>query len=1025
MKRNPLRTWLPYAFAAIVAPLIAAWPQRAQAQEYWDPLADGNSIIGGAGSWNLTNTFWDPLGTDLAVDNVAWPNLTTSQAIFGGTGGTVLMNQGGALTANSLTFSTGGYVINANAAGDVLALGGTTPAITVINAGNSAIINSIISSAGGLTAAGNGFLTLGGANGAGLAGQVIVSSGTTLGLNNNTALGAVGAGNETIVQSGGTLRVGGAQMGNLVPAATQEIIRIAGTGVDGAGALINTRTGGNNTLGKVVLTADATLSAGGNNSISRNAAGSIVTSAGGRTDVRQSAAPTAGQAHLDLGGFTLTKTGGELLAIVNSEVTSGNIIVNDGILNIEVGSLLQGTGTVTVNPGAALGFWSVTAANVTRPIVLNGGTLGDPTSTGAAQTINSPVSVTGTLRPNFTAVSGNQTALAGVISESGFMGGGFDKRGGGLLAFSNVANSFSAPITVRAGTLRGIFGTALPAGGVSPGSPLTTTDTPLGTNQNITLAGGTLSLQINMANDNNQQVWRNPLNITVDQAPGGMAFDRLSNASQVDKMVQINSLTIAPASAANQYSIGQNQFTFTQGNTHRLDIPSLTINNDTLLNLGDFHISGTITSAGKNSIVHSGGNTIQFLSTSAMEHNALFNVNGTLRVGSGFGTPVVSNTATAGSGPIFVAPGQTAGFRSPTNLATGQVVELLSQRVNLALFNLEQNGVPAGTAAVPENLRALTTGVYGIGSATYGNLDVTKLGDGTFRIGSNIGGSGNGTVTGTVAAGAGSLFRVGGSGTTTFSGANAFTGTAGLEVGAGLKLNATPSGSAGTAALTGANNFSGGTTVNRGSTLNVEAANAVGTGSITVFGTLNATGNNGTLVGSSGPAFYGGSGLGLNNSTITTAGANLDRYGDSTPLDLLATTLTFTGRNVQAVDVTAETVGATSVAGGSIMNLTRTGASPVVGQNVELSVASLARTGTGTLDVIRTTGTGAGFGGGQKLFVNAGAPTPVNGMTTPWLVQTNGHPVRFCDLWRDRICARDLRRDGSCRDLHHRSGRHR
>ena len=91
---------------------------------------------------------------------------------------------------------------------------------------------------------------------------------------------------------------------------------------------------------------------------------------------------------------------------------------------------------------------------------------------------------------------------------------------------------------------------------------------------------------------------------------------------------------------------------------------------------------------------------------------------------------------------------------------------------------------------------------------------VTKLGDGTFRIGSNIGGSGNGTVTGSVAAGAGSLFRVGGSGTTTFSGINAFTGTAGLEVGAGLKLNATPSGSAGTAVLSGANDYSGGTTVN-------------------------------------------------------------------------------------------------------------------------------------------------------------------------------------------------------------------
>ncbi len=117
------------------------------------------------------------------------------------------------------------------------------------------------------------------------------------------------------------------------------------------------------------------------------------------------------------------------------------------------------------------------------------------------------------------------------------------------------------------------------------------------------------------------------------------------------------------------------------------------------------------------------------------------------------------------------------------------------------------------------------------------------------------------------------------------------------------------------------------------------------TGAITVFGTLNATGNNGTLVGSSGLVFYGGSGLGLNNSTITTAGAHVDRYPNADALDLLATAMTFTGRNLQAVDVTAETVGATSVAGGSIMNLNRSGASPVVGQNVELRLASLACAG--------------------------------------------------------------------------------
>src|SRR6185436_12042547 len=98
------------------------------------------------------------------------------------------------------------------------------------------------------------------------------------------------------------------------------------------------------------------------------------------------------------------------------------------------------------NPGGKLGFWSSSAAgNITRPIVVNGGTIGDPTATGAAQTINAPISFTGPLNPNFTSVSGNVTTLAGVISQAGFTGTELAKRGSGVLAFSNPANSYSVP----------------------------------------------------------------------------------------------------------------------------------------------------------------------------------------------------------------------------------------------------------------------------------------------------------------------------------------------------------------------------------------------------------------------------------------------------------------------------------------------------------------------------------------------------------------------------------------------------
>src|SRR4029079_6263861 len=136
---------------------------------------------------------------------------------------------------------------------------------------------------------------------------------------------------------------------------------------------------------------------------------------------------------------------------------------------------------------------------------------------------------------------------------------------------------------------------------------------------------------------------------------------------------------------------------------------------------------------------------------------------------------------TAGTGPILNAPNATVSFRAPTNIAPGQTVELVSQRAAQSTINLQN------FTAVPTGLRALTTGVLGVGgAAAFGDIDLGDLGDGTFRIGSNFGGQGNGTITGVIAPGAGGLVRVGAGGTLTLSGTNRVTGAAALEVGSDL-----------------------------------------------------------------------------------------------------------------------------------------------------------------------------------------------------------------------------------------------
>ncbi|HEV7866431.1 MAG TPA: autotransporter-associated beta strand repeat-containing protein, partial [Chthoniobacteraceae bacterium] len=613
----------------------------------WDPIADGDAAIGGTGVWNTSSLFWDPTATDLvAGDHVAWPNNVNSVAVFGGTPGTVTITTGTGVSANGLNFNVSGYVIGSAVAADTLNLVGATPTITVTNAGTTARINSIMTGGAGLVAGGAGNLVLAGANT--FTGQTTVNSGTTLSLANAAALGASGVGNETIVNAGGTVNIGGQTLLN-------ERFNIAGTGVGGAGAIVNqgasNATNPSFTLG---LTADATISAGGNIPVSYNASGAIVTGAGGRIDVRLAAAAAAGSGTLNLGGFTLTKTGQHLLAIVNHDVSPGNIVINEGQLNFETGASVQGAGTITVNPNGKLGFWQSANGAVTRQIVVNGGTIGDPTSTGASQTISAPITLTGAGNPNFVATA-NTTTLSGLINEDG--GSTITevaKRGGATLALSNQANSFDAPITVYAGNLQGNYTTPF-ASGVAPAAPVALTGTPLGTASTITVAGGTLNIRVDGAGDATNQVFTIGKSLVVDRAPSGINLDRLSGTGGTDKNLAI-AVTFAPASAANGYSVGQNQLSGAQGNGFRTQFTSLTMNNDTVLNAGDFTFTGNSVSANKNSLIRVGGNSFGFVG-GTHDFNALFHLgSGQLRIGSMFGTGVTSDTVTAGSGTIYTGP---------------------------------------------------------------------------------------------------------------------------------------------------------------------------------------------------------------------------------------------------------------------------------------------------------------------------------------------------------------------------------
>jgi len=228
---------------AIAAALGMA--QSAQAQLHWDSGADGDGLLGGTGNWNLSNLFWDPTGTDPALaDNIVWPNLATSSAIFGGTAGTVTIdNVGTGVQANSLVFNVSGYTIASATAGDVLGLVGTNPTITVTNALDTATISSALApNASTLSFGGAGTLMLQTASArTGLTsvngGNLVVTNVAALGTGNATvnagaaltsahnAAGQNFASNVTL--NGGTFRQNQAQQLNF---AAGKAITIGGAG---------------------------------------------------------------------------------------------------------------------------------------------------------------------------------------------------------------------------------------------------------------------------------------------------------------------------------------------------------------------------------------------------------------------------------------------------------------------------------------------------------------------------------------------------------------------------------------------------------------------------------------------------------------------------------------------------------------------------------------------------------------------------------------------------------------------------
>ena len=412
LSKHLMRVFLAFLFGLKVLVGIAS-------ASYGDGSAEWKLSTGG--TWN------DPNSWNASVPTI--PNSTDAIASFLGNltiNGTITLD--GDKTVGSLNFNNpvasytiagpGAIVLQATSGNpSINVLAGThTISAQVSLTGNTDIsvaADSMLTVSGnvagtgtGLNKIGDGTLTLGGNNS--YDGITTVSAGTLIAAS-SSALGSTLSG--TIVQGNATLDLNSQNLGS-------EAITVYGSGVSGTGCIVNNGASDQTyALQTVVLGSDASV-------------GGIK-----RWDIH---APSNGITRLDLANHTLTKVGNNRITLVNTTVTDGNIVVNSGILGLQSGTkvLDNVTGTtITVNPGATLdvGASGSTSFSVTRPIVLNGGSLTN--NSGGTTYLGSNITANASTTNSISTL--NRLYIQGNISGSGSI----TKSAGGLPLYLTGNNS--------------------------------------------------------------------------------------------------------------------------------------------------------------------------------------------------------------------------------------------------------------------------------------------------------------------------------------------------------------------------------------------------------------------------------------------------------------------------------------------------------------------------------------------------------------------------------------------------------
>ena len=352
--------------------------------------------------------------------------------------------------------------------------------------------NYLFTSTGKLTAntaiakSGTGTLTIANSGGNDYNGSVTVSGGV-LKAGSATALGSTNG--STVISGTGALDVGGYNLG-------AEPVTVSGSGIAGAGAILNSGAVALNALQFVTLAGDTTF--GGTN----------------RWDIRTNALGAA----LTGNGHNLTKVSGNDIYLANvGNAGLSNVVIQAGRIGVQNNTHLGGTGTLILATGAGLDFWDTTVTNTKAMSVTNA----TVSSSSSANVYGGTINLNGT--GTFTAttalqLNGNLNGAGGVLklgastltlAGSGTYTGNTTISNGvlALIGTATIANSTNLDVTSGAqldvSGLTGSFslasGQTLKGAGsvkgnvtVAAGSTIAPGESAIGTltvSNNVTLAG--------------------------------------------------------------------------------------------------------------------------------------------------------------------------------------------------------------------------------------------------------------------------------------------------------------------------------------------------------------------------------------------------------------------------------------------------------------------------------------------------------------------------------------------------------